>query len=175
MPLNGSWLGFAAAACAASAVLALAIWVSAHVHPDPVLRNVALFVHLASLVLGFGAVLVADYFIILWVIRRFTFAEAIGGVARLQMPIWIGLLGLVLSGVLLNPDLAGGMTRVKLVFIALLTLNGLQATILGRRMEASAGELSVQLLIWGAVTTTVSQVCWWGSVWIGFWNASSTL
>ncbi|MEH1055979.1 hypothetical protein V6U89_12295 [Micromonospora sp. CPCC 206171] len=37
---------------------AAAIWVSAHAHVDPAVRRIALFVHLISLVVGFGAVFV---------------------------------------------------------------------------------------------------------------------
>jgi hypothetical protein len=172
MTLHNSWWVFAAVAFGACGVLAGAIWMSLHLHADPTLRTVALFVHLGSLILGFGAVLVADYFVVLWLVRRSTFAEAVFGAARLHLPIWIGLIGLVASGMLLEPDLAAGLTRAKLVLVAVLTLNGLQTMILGRRMEASAGALSMRLLTWGAVTTTVSQVSWWGAVWIGFWTAN---
>ena len=170
--LHGSWWVFGAVACAACAVLAMAIWMSAHLHPDPALHNVALFVHLASFALGFGAVLVADYFVVLWLLGRSTFADAIYGAARLHLPIWIGFIGLGLSGVLLQPNLAAGTTRVKLALVAVLTLNGLQMMILSKRMEASADALGMRLLTWGAVTTTVSQACWWGSMVIGFLTAN---
>jgi hypothetical protein len=156
-------------------VLGVAIWLSARLNPDPALHNVALFIHLASLVLGFGAVLVGDYFIVLWLARRATLAEVTYGIAWLHLPIWLGLTGLVLSGVLLEPDLTTGMTQVKLALVVVLTLNGLQAMIFSKRMEASAGALSVRLLAWGAVTTAVSQACWWGSVWIGFWTTTHSL
>jgi len=172
MTLYNSWWIFAVVAGAVCAVFGVAVWMSGHLHPDVALHNLALFAHLASLVLGFGAVLVADYFIILWMLRRSTFTEAIYGAARLQLLVWTGLIGLVASGVLLEPNLSAGMTRAKLAFVVVLTLNGLQATILGKRMETSVGALSLRLLIWGAATTTVSQLCWWGSAWIGFWTAT---
>ncbi|MGH2943869.1 MAG: hypothetical protein ACRDLN_13955 [Solirubrobacteraceae bacterium] len=170
--LHDSWWAFAAVAFAVYAVLAVGIWMSAHLHPDRTLHNVALFAHLASLVVGFGAVLVADYFVLLWLLRRCTFAEAIHSAARLHVPIWIGLTGLVFSGFLLQPDLSAGTTRAKLAFVAILTLNGLHAMVLSTRVEAAAGVLSMRLLTWGAATTTVSQACWWGSVVIGFLTAN---
>lgn len=173
LALHNSWLLFGAAASAMYAVLAAALWVSAHLHPDATLHKVALFAHVASLVVGFGAVLVADYLLILWLLRRSTFAAAVHGASKLHVPIWIGVIGLVLSGILLEPDLAVGTTRVKLAFVALLTLNGLQATVLSKRVEASAGALSLGLLTWGGVTTTVSQICWWGSLVIGFLTANN--
>jgi hypothetical protein len=166
--LGDSWWVFAAVASVACAALAAAIWMSVHLHPDATLHDVALFVHLSSLVFGFGAVLVADYLVVLWLLRRLTFADAFHGAARLHVPIWIGLIGLVLSGVLLQPDLAAGTTRAKLALVAALTVNGLHAMVLSKRVEAEAGALSMRLLSWGAITTTISQACWWGSVVIGF-------
>jgi len=168
---HGSWWVFIVSACAACGVLGAAVWMSTRLHPDPTMRNIALFVHLACLVLGFGAVLAADYFIVLWLARRATLAEAVHVTTRLHWPIWAGLLGLVISGTLLGPSLSAAMTQVKLVFVAVLILNGLQAAILSRRVKASTGTMGIRLLTWGAMTATLSQVCWWGSAWIGFWNA----
>ncbi len=172
MPPSGSWGAFVAVACGACAVLCAAIWISTDLHPDPALHNAALFVHLASLVLGFGAVLVADYLIAVWLVGRSTFAEAVSGVDRLHLLVWTGLIGMVVSGALLEPNLATVLTRAKLVLVLLLTLNGLQAMILNKRMKASTDALSARLFAWGAVTTVVSQGCWWGAMWIGFWTAT---
>ena len=171
--LTGSWWAFVGIACAACAVLSVAIWLSSQLHPDPTLHNVALFVHLASFALGFGAVLVADYFVILWLLRRSTFAEAVSGAARLHVPVWIGIIGLGLSGVLLHPNLAAGTTRLKLALVAVLVVNGVHISmILSKRLEASGGALGARLLAWGAVATTVSQAAWWGSMLIGFLTAN---
>jgi hypothetical protein len=172
LTLNGSWWVFAATACATWAALGLAIWISTRLRPDHALYVGALFVHLASLVLGFGAVLVADYFGLLWLARRCQLAETLHVARRLHLPIWMGVIGLVLSGMLLEPNLAATATQVKLALVAVLTLNGLQAFVLSKRMEASASAPSMRLLTWGAATTTISQLCWWGSVWIGFWTAT---
>ncbi|ALO06054.1 hypothetical protein AQF52_0456 [Streptomyces venezuelae] len=43
-------------------VWASCTWMSLHLHADPLLHKVALFAHLASLILGFGAVLAIDYY-----------------------------------------------------------------------------------------------------------------
>jgi hypothetical protein len=167
---RGSWRGYATGAMAVCVVLALAIWLSAHVEATPAVRKVALFVHLASLVLGFGAVLVADYFLLLWLLGMAAFTETMDAAKRLHLPVWAGLTGLIVSGTLLRPDLASGLTQLKLAFVFALTLNGMQLPILSRRMTASAGALSARLLAWGAAATTISQLCWWGAVLIGFWN-----
>ncbi|AII10482.1 hypothetical protein [Rhodococcus opacus] len=172
LALHDSWFIVFAAALLAAGALAGVLWISVHVRVDPVLHTAALFVHLASLVLGFGGVLIADYLVLLWISGRSTLSEAIRGAERLHLPIWAGLAGLVASGAFLEPNLASALTRTKLVLVLVLTVNGLQALILSRRIAHSDGaHLPTRLTLWGAVTALISQLCWWAAVWIGFWNA----
>ncbi|MFE5868108.1 hypothetical protein ACFQ6V_05545 [Streptomyces roseifaciens] len=170
--LYDSWWTVAAGALLACLALAGCLWVSLHVRADEALHTGALFVHLASLALGFGAVLAADWFGLLWVTRRLPLADALNAAGRLHVPIWAGLAGLLASGAFLHPDPASPLTRAKLVMIVVLTLNGLQAGVLTRRLaQHSPAPPGRGLLAWGAGTALVSQVCWWGSVGIGFVNA----
>ncbi|QTE02503.1 hypothetical protein [Streptomyces cyanogenus] len=167
-----TWWTVGAAAVSVGLGLAACAWVSAHLRVDAALHSAALFVHLASLVLGFGAVLAADYHVLLWLTGRCSLADALEGTHRLHVPIWAGLAGLVASGVLLHPDLGAPLTRIKLALVLGLTLNGLQAGLLARRMRARRdGSVAPRLLAWGAATAVVSQVCWWGAVVIGFRNS----
>ncbi|MEU6862144.1 hypothetical protein ABZ924_02510 [Streptomyces sp. NPDC046876] len=170
--LYDSWWTVSAAALVAVVVLTGALWCSAHVQTDHSLHTAALFVHLASLVLGFGAVLSADYYGLLWATRRCSFEEVLAATARLHVPIWAGLGGLVASGMLLHPDLGSPVTLVKIGLVLALTLNGLQAGLLGRRLEASGGEVGRGRLAWGGATALISQACWWGAVVIGFLNTN---
>jgi hypothetical protein len=163
---------YLAAATAATALVGAAIWLSTLVHPSPALHDTALFAHLGFLILGFGAVLVADYFFALWLLGRTTFAEAITSTSRLHPLIWTGLVGLLVSGALLSPNLTSGITLVKLGFVAVLTLNGVQAMALSKRMSALDGAMPMRLLLWGGLTSAVSQICWWGAVLIGFLNVN---
>jgi MFS family permease len=172
LTLSDSWVIFALTACFAWTVLGLAIWASTGLHPDHYIHTTALFVHLAALVLGFGSVLVADYFGLRWLARRCPLSETIHVTGRLHLPIWLGVIGLILSGMFLEPNLGHTLTQVKLVLVGVLTLNGLQTFVLSKRLEATTGAVSTRLLAWGAASTTVSQVCWWGSMWIGFWNTT---
>ncbi|MFE2286101.1 hypothetical protein ACFXDJ_18260 [Streptomyces sp. NPDC059443] len=152
--------------------LTLGLWVSVHVNTDPTLHKAALFAHLASLVVGFGAVLSADYYGLLWATGRCTLAEVVGATSRLHIPIWAGLGGLVVSGMMLQPDLDSPLTLAKLALVSLLTLNGLQAGLLGRRLNTTP-TITPHLLLWGGATAVISQVCWWGAVTIGFLNTNS--
>ena len=163
---------YAVTAAGAIFALGIAIWLSTLVDPGHSGHRVALFAHLGFMTLGFGAVLVADYSFALWALRRATFAEAVANASRLHPLIWSGLCGLVVSGTLLRPDLASGVTIVKLALVATLTLNGVQAMALGGRMGALDGTPPMRLLLWGAATSAVSQCCWWGAIVIGFLHAN---
>lgn len=170
--LHDSWWTIAAAALTVCLALTACAWVSLHVRADPALHTAALFIHLASLVLGFGAVMVTDYYGLLWISGRCTLSDTLSGTARLHAPVWTGLAGLVLSGTLLHPDLTSTLTRTKLALVLTLTLNGLQAGLLNRRMaQHTATPLTPRLLAWGAATALISQICWWGAVVIGFRNS----
>ncbi|MEU8028537.1 hypothetical protein AB0C13_07820 [Streptomyces sp. NPDC049099] len=170
--LYDTWWTVGAAALAACLGLSACAWISLHLRVDAALHTVALFVHLASLVLGFGAVLVADYYALLYLTGRCTLRDALNSTTHLHVPVWTGLVGLVASGVMLHPDLGFASTRIKLGLVLALTLNGLQAGLLNRRMlQQGSAALGPRLLAWGAATALVSQACWWGAVVIGFRNS----
>jgi hypothetical protein len=153
-------------------LLVAAIWISSVVRPNAVWHDIALFAHLASLVLGLGAVLVADYFFALWVLGRSTFAEAVRSTSRLHLLVWAGLTGLVGSGALLEPNLHAVATVVKLALVAVLAVNGVRVMELGKRMAALDGPAPRRLLVRGGLATAISQLSWWGAVVIGFLNAN---
>ncbi|MEU1814988.1 hypothetical protein ABZ543_07305 [Streptomyces roseifaciens] len=174
LSLYDSWWTVAGAALMLCAAWAACVWISFHLTADATLHTTALFVHLASLVLGFGAVLVADYYGLLWITGRCSLQEALGSAGRLHLPVWAGLVGLVLSGMLLHPSPSSTLTAVKLVLVLLLSLNGLQAGLLDKRMaEQASASPAPRLLAWGGATALVSQICWWGAVVIGFMNSQS--
>lgn len=155
----------------ACAALVACIWISVRLRVDPVLQHAALFLHLACLVLGFSAVLVADYYGLLWLSRRCSITVAVRSVQRLHVPIRAGLTGLVVSGMMLEPDLADPLVKVKLGVVLALTLNGLQAGLLDKRMnELGGAPFHTGLLLWGGATAMLSQACWWGATAIGFLN-----
>jgi hypothetical protein len=95
--------------------------VPAHLH------QVVLLGHLAALALGLGAVLAIDWHGLLWLLRRIELPELLTVTARLTSPVWIGLTGLVATGSLLSPDVDSPLTRLKLVLVMLVTVNGLHA------------------------------------------------
>jgi len=130
------------------------IFVSTLVNPPQWLQLVALFVHLISLVVGFGAVLAVDWYGLLSLSRRVTVGDVLLTAERMTPLIWIGLAGLTMSGVLLKPDLNSWLVVVKLCCVL-----GVE-----RQMPIPARSLIHR----GMVLAGASQTFWWTAVVIGF-------
>ncbi|CAL9674768.1 hypothetical protein SUDANB105_07793 [Streptomyces sp. enrichment culture] len=155
-------------------VWAGSVWVAVHVEAGPAVRTTALFVHLGALVLGLGSVLTIDYYGLLWLRGKRTLCQVLDFAAPLHVLVWAGLAGLVLSGVVLGPDPAVALTRVKLALVLLIAINGVHAQALHRTLEKRGGEAATrQLLVRGGISAALSQVGWWGAVGIGFLNSQS--
>src|SRR5215207_1462099 len=69
-----------------------------HVPAADGIRPFALFVHLAALVLGMGAVLSLDWFGLMWMLGRQDLLSLVRAAQVAHTPIWLGLAGLSLSG-----------------------------------------------------------------------------
>jgi hypothetical protein len=147
-------------------------------HPPAIVHRGALFVHLASLVLGLGAVLTIDFHGLLWMTGRRRFNEIARLVEALELVIWAGLIGLVVSGTLLEPHLNKPLTRIKIVLVLVVGVNGAVAQLLHEWTSSMHGTMSFRLSPRGyrlgvVASATVSQVAWWGATFIGFLNTTS--
>ncbi|WP_128429916.1 hypothetical protein [Streptomyces cyaneus] len=163
-----------AAGLLSCAALAAVCWMSGHVHADPMLQTVARFLHVAALVVGLGAVLAVDWFALLWLLRCRRLADILNTACTLQVPIWLGLAGLVATGLFLHPDLSSTLTRIKLGLVLAITLNGLYAHRLGQCLDRYRDQpVPRSLLLQAGAAATVSQLGWWGASLIGFINSHS--
>jgi hypothetical protein len=163
-----------AAGLLSCAALAAICWMSVHLDADPTLRTVALFVHVAALVVGLGAVLAVDWFAILWLLGRRHLADILNTACTLQVPIWLGLAGLMATGLFLQPDLTSTPTRIKLGLVLAITLNGLYAHRLGQHLDRYRDQsVPRRLLLQSGTAATVSQLGWWGASLIGFLNSQT--
>ena len=143
-----------------------------YVRVDADLRQVALFAHLAALVLGFGAVLTLDWFGLMWMLRRQTLTTLVRVAQVVHTPIWLGLAGLTLSGLLLAPNTSAPLTVVKLLSVLVVALNGLVAAKVQERLLAvDGGTPSRRLLATSVLVATISQAGWWTATLVGFLNA----
>lgn len=150
-------------------VLAAAVLGSALVEPPPVVHTVAQFVHLACVVLGLGSVLAVDWFGLRWQCGKGTLREVVTTATALAVPIWLGLGGLMLSGMLLSPDFGSTITLVKIGMVGVAGVVGVLALAVSRRLAARPVP-SRRLLRAGLVMAATSQVAWWTATVIGFLN-----
>jgi hypothetical protein len=161
-----------------AAFWAASIWVSTLLAPPPWLHSVALFVHLASLIVGLGAVLMVDWYALLWATEWRSPRDLRQIDVTLRVPIWAGLIGLLASGALLQPDLDAPLTIVKLAAVLLVSLNGVAITQwtaylarFPRKMRfASLPRKARFRFVAGAI---VSQLAWWTAVIIGMLNSTT--
>ena len=140
-------------------------------NPAPAVRSVALFVHLASLLTGFGAVLLVDWFGLMWACRRRTLADVLRTARGAHVPTWAGFAGLLASGAVLGPE-PTGMTAIKLAAVLVIGLNGVFAGGLLRRLTRHGDDAPpAGLLMLSLGSAGLSQAAWWTAVVIGFLNS----
>ena len=145
------------------------VWAVPHLRADPALHTVARFAHLAALLVGFGAVLTIDWLGLRWLLGYRPLADVLRLAQATAVPIWAGLAGLTVSGLLLHPDLASWPTRIKLGIVLVVGLNGLCAHHVTSRLGDTPAPRSV--LIRAATCAAISQAGWWSATIIGFLNA----
>lgn len=141
-------------------------------------RLIALAVHVTSVVVALGAVLVVDWHGLLWLLGRRGLNESTRLAAATGPLIWGGLAGLAGSGAFLKPDLSAPWTLVKLVLVLMVAWNGAAMSMLRRRLsQLPTGSRPTQIprRDWRFMmaATVVSQIGWWGAVVIGFLNTAS--
>ncbi len=133
---------------------------------------VALFIHIVSLITGFGAVIVVDTFGLLWLLKKIPLERVTKTAEITQRLIWIGWSGLVLSGtgLILMKGFVDELTMIKLFFVALLGLNGIFLHTIKKSMEklANPNEITPTIMFRTALASTISQMGWWGALIIGF-------
>ncbi|MGC4768513.1 hypothetical protein ACLQ25_05940 [Micromonospora sp. DT44] len=150
----------------------LAILAAPHVTLSPGGRMLALFCHLTSLVVGFGAVLTVDWFSLRWLLRREPL-DAVLNAARAAHPlIWLGLVGLVVSGTALGPDTSSALVWVKLVAVLVVGVNGLFLGRVRDRLVAVQDDPRWSALLPGVAAALTSQLGWWAATLIGFLSAN---
>jgi hypothetical protein len=145
---------------------------STQIHAPSWLRSIALFGHLAALIVGLGSVLAVDYFGMLWMLRQIRLQAMLMQAHRMGPMIWCGLIGLVSTGALLHPHLTTPLIIVKMISVIGVSVIGILALATKRAMMRSAPRVPQQLLVRGLVLTAASQAFWWTAVLVGFLTAN---
>jgi hypothetical protein len=159
----------------AVAVVAAAVFPLDH----PQVERVALFVHLMSMAVGFGAVVMIDVYGLLWMFGHRALSELTALAAAAHGVIAIGVGGLLASGIALRPDVSSPLAQLKLFLVLLLMLNGAGAQrMLARLKLTMPSETRGASIPWsvfqrGLAAALISQATWWGAIAIGFVNATA--
>jgi hypothetical protein len=176
-PSPSARLRLAAAAAGITALWALVLLASMRIDVGHGLHHVVVAVHLISLTVGFGAVLAVDVCALNGQLRRrdFTLADAIRAAAVMDPLIWIGYFGLMLSGLLLHPDLGEPLMWVKLGAGYVAGINGLNAKgmagmLSGLPRSTRLGDLPRSFAVRAIAAALLSQVVWWTAILIGFFG-----
>ena len=146
--------------------------------PAPQVRLAALFVHLASVVVGLGAAVMVEYNGLLWISGRRRVGTVNEAAHTLSFVVWIGIIGLLASGMLLHPDFSKPLTDLKMAAVLLLALNGVAVTKLSNELWRLRPDMPFRrtpraLRRWAIWSGTVSQIAWWSAVIIGMLNTAS--
>ncbi len=153
-------------------VWADAVVVGGQLNPPRLVFQAAVLVHLASLAVGLGGVVAIDAVGLRWLRGRRPLGDVLRVGADVELPIWLGYAGLLVSGALLAPDLSQPLMWVKLLLVLGIGVGGLNAYRL-RRAAATYPALLTRadappgLVRRAAVAAVVSQLCWWGALLTG--------
>ena len=131
-----------------------------------------LAVHIVSLITGMGAVFVVDTFGLLWLFGKIDL-KVVTRVANVtQKLIWIGWVGLVLSGLglITIKGYVDNLTMIKLFFVVLVGANGIFLHVIKKAMERIPDEsaMPAYLKFRIGLASAISQTGWWGAATIGF-------
>jgi hypothetical protein len=133
---------------------------------------VFLFFHLASLILGVGAVLVSDYYGFRWMQGIIPLSRTVRVVGITEKLIWAGWTGLVITGVpliILKGEIDELMI-IKFFFVLLVAANGIALHYLRENLKMIQDYEAVPTIVkfrMGLVSF-ISQLGWWGALLIGF-------
>lgn len=133
---------------------------------------IALFIHLTSLIIGFGSVLVIDTFGLLTLLGQQTLEQVKKVAAVTQKLIWIGWTGMVISGLNLIylKGYVDNLTKIKIFFVLMVGLNGIFLHFIKKAAEKFQTKNDIPK-IWMfrmGLATAISQTGWWGALFIGF-------
>lgn len=144
--------------------------------PAPAHR-VLVLVHLACLVVSFGAVLMIEWHALHWAATRIPLGRLRQADSTMVVPAWLGLGGLLLSGALLEPNLQDPITLVKMAAVLVLLLNGVALTAWTSRLDRLPADtlfraLPSRVRLGCIATSVVSQLAWWTALGIGVFNST---
>lgn len=164
---------------AVSGAWGVAVAATAVLPKNAAVADVALFVHVVSMAVGFGSVVMIDVYGLMWLFGRRTLADLTSLSMAAHGVIAVGVGGLLASGIALKPDITSPLARLKLGLVLVLMLNSVAAQRYLHRMrqELPPGTRG-DGIPWtefrrGLAVALISQAAWWGAITIGFLTNAS--
>jgi hypothetical protein len=136
----------------------------------------ALYVHLVSLVVGFGSVIVIDAFGLFWLMKMFGVdLNLLKRVAAItQKLIWTGFTGLVISGtvMLVLKGLVDNLMMLKLFMVFMIGCNGVFLHFIKKGLDSLGDQPDVpkKYMFRISLASTISQLGWWSALTIGYYH-----
>lgn len=152
-------------------IIGAVILLSTQIRVPHLVHEIALFGHLCCLLIGFGSVLAVDWFGLLFLARQMSMGAVLVQAHRMTPMIWLGLLGLVGTGMFLRPDLTSSLVVVKLCCVLGISVVGALTLATKRQMVHRVADLPRRLMLRGMILASASQALWWTAVVIGFHSA----
>lgn len=157
---------------------AMALGLSQLVQAPLVLHQVALALHVLAMVAGFGAVLTVDWYGLAWLRGTRRLSETLRLAEAANPLIWLGVGGLLASGILLAPDLSRPEAWVKQAAVLVVALNGVRVGAMAPTLRALPDGHRIADLPPAArrrllASIAVSQTAWWVAVLVGLWVSTS--
>lgn len=133
---------------------------------------ILLFIHLSSLILAFGSVLVTDLYGLLWMRNRAGFEHIINVTDDTEKFIWTGYILMVAAGIplIILKGEVDNLMLIKLASVAVIGINGIPLHLLQEKMqEFKKDDVIPGIFIFRlSLSITISQVGWWVAIIIGF-------
>lgn len=172
-----AWCGLPVRLSVVVAAWAVMLWVAPTLAPRPLAHDLARSLHLVSLVVALGAIVVVDWHGLLWVLQRRRLTQMLRLAAATGPMVWAGLTGLCLTGPLLEPDLSNPLTRLKMLLVLGAAMNGALLPLTTARLtdvpvETALRDLPRRTRARLVQAVVVSQVCWWGAAAIGAYTST---
>lgn len=140
----------------------------------PHVTRVALFIHVMSMAVGFGSVVMVDVYGLLWLFGNKRLADVVDLATVAHAVIAGAVGGLMASGIALRPDLSSPLARFKMILVLVLMLNGAAAQRMLHRMKQTLpSDTRGANIPWAGfqqvmTAAMISQSTWWGAIAIGF-------
>jgi transposase-like protein len=168
----GARIAHRTASVAVVGILALSVLLSGLITPSSSIYRAGVVLHVLSLVVGFGAVVLVDWHGLLWIAGRRTLHESRRLAETAGPLIWAAIVGLLASATMLEPDLGSPLTWIKIGAVLLIVLNGVAVNSLSQALSAQPPgqmlrDLSAQLRRRLMASAVSSQAGWWIAITIG--------